>query len=232
MRGCGGFAVSRLRRRVPRPDPALHRADAAAGSVLRGGLPGKSLQALRHRRRPRSKPLRRRRGHRPGHLRPAPAGPARALAQARHPPARHAGRPAVGRRRTVGKGSLRSDPRRRRQGVRSGPGKERAQGSLRTDHLRPVLLVGAAPGRARGAVRHHQLHGLGHAQAAFPDHAPQAAGDGQGHGHAAGRSVGPRPPAKHHRLVERRVRPHAPGAVGAAVERRARPLRPGFLRRG
>ncbi len=36
----------------------------------------------------------------------------------------------------------------------------------------------------RRALRHHQLQGLGHAQAALPDHEPQAAGNGPGHGRA------------------------------------------------
>ena len=49
-------------------------------------------------------------------------------------------------------------------------------------------LVGAPAGGARRSLHHHQLPGrLGHAQAEFPDHAPQAAGDGQGPGDAARR---------------------------------------------
>ena len=51
--------------------------------------------------------------------------------------------------------------------------------------LRPVLPDGAAAGRARRALRHDQLQGLGHAQAALRDDAPQAARAGQGHGDAA-----------------------------------------------
>ena len=47
-----GLAVQGLRRRIQRTDPALHRADRAAGAVFRGGFPGDALQALRHRRRP------------------------------------------------------------------------------------------------------------------------------------------------------------------------------------
>ncbi len=48
----GGVALQGLRRRLQGPDPALHRADPAAGPLLRGRLPGPALQALRHRRRP------------------------------------------------------------------------------------------------------------------------------------------------------------------------------------
>ena len=50
--GRGGLAVQGLRRRLQGPDSAVHRADRAAGAVLRGRLPGLALQAVRHRRRP------------------------------------------------------------------------------------------------------------------------------------------------------------------------------------
>ena len=63
---------------------------AAAGAVLRGRLPGRALQAVRHRRRPGAEPLRRGRRRGPGHHRPAAAGPARAAPQAEHAGARHA----------------------------------------------------------------------------------------------------------------------------------------------
>ena len=42
---------SRATTRATRADSALHRAHPAAGAVLRGRLPGRALQALRHRRR-------------------------------------------------------------------------------------------------------------------------------------------------------------------------------------
>ena len=57
---------------------------------------------------------------------------------------------------------------------------------------------------------------LGHAQAAFPDHAPQAAGNGQGHGDAAAGPGRPRAAGQHGHLVLRRVRPHAQGDVGSS----------------
>ena len=80
----GGLAVQGLRRRLQGADSALHRADRAAGAVLRGGVPRGALQAVRHGRRPGAEPVRggRRRGA--GHLRPAAAGPARVAAQAQH----------------------------------------------------------------------------------------------------------------------------------------------------
>ena len=88
----------------------------------------------------------------------------------------------------VREAGLRPDPRRRRQGLRPVAGEGRAARPLRPQHVRPVLPDGPPAGRARRALRHHQLQGLGHAQAALPDHAPQAAGDGQGHGDAARRT--------------------------------------------
>ena len=101
----------------PGLDPALHRADPAAGPLLRGGLPGQPLQAVRHRRRPERGPVRRRGRRRPGHRGAAAtaARPAR--------PAEHAG---LRRRRAAGVAGagqvrgrgLRPDPGRRRQGVR------------------------------------------------------------------------------------------------------------------
>ena len=59
---------SRATTPVTRAGSALHRVDPAAGPVLRSRVPGLALQALRHRRRPRADPLRRRRHRRPGHL--------------------------------------------------------------------------------------------------------------------------------------------------------------------
>ncbi len=52
---------------------------------------------------------------------------------------------------------------------------------------------------------------LGHAQGKFPDHAPAAARDGQGHVHAASGFVGPRAAGQHDHLVGRRIWPHAQG---------------------
>ena len=74
-----GLAVQRLQRRIQGADPALYRADRAAGTFLRSRLPGLALQALRHRRRPRAGQLRRGRRGRPGHHRRAPASDRREL---------------------------------------------------------------------------------------------------------------------------------------------------------
>ena len=61
---------------------------AAPGAVLRGRLPGRALQAVRHRRRSGAEPLRGRRRRGPGHHRPAAEGSPRAAAQAQHAGAR------------------------------------------------------------------------------------------------------------------------------------------------
>ena len=125
----------------------------------------------------------------PGHHRRAPAQPPRPAAQARHAGQRHAAATRRSRRSSKCEDAgLRPDPRRRRQGVRPLAGEGRAARPLRPQHVRPVLPDGAPAGRARRALRHDQLQGLGHAQAALPDHAPQAARAGQGAGHAACRT--------------------------------------------
>ena len=99
---------------------------------------------------------------------------------------------------------------------------------LRPQHVRPVLPGGAAAGRARRALRHHQLQGLGHAQAALPDHAPEAAGDWTRAWPRCCRTSSDRG------LLDSTIvwwggefgrTPKV--AVGSAVERRARPLRQG-----
>ena len=74
----GGLAVQGLQRRIQGTDPALHRADPAAGALLRSRLPGLALQAVRHRRRPGAGALRGGRRGGAGHHRPAAAGPPRA----------------------------------------------------------------------------------------------------------------------------------------------------------
>ncbi len=81
------------------PDPALRGADAAAGAVLRRGLPGTEVQALRHRRRPQRGPLRGGRRRRPRHHRRAAEGPPRVARQDEHAGRRHGRQPPVGRRR-------------------------------------------------------------------------------------------------------------------------------------
>ena len=58
-------------------DSALRGADPAAGAVLRRGLPGAEVQAVRHRRRPERAALRGGRRRRPGHHRRPAEGPAR-----------------------------------------------------------------------------------------------------------------------------------------------------------
>ena len=57
-------------------------------------------------------------------------------------------------------------------------GEERSAGPLRPQHVRAVLPDGAAAGRARRPLRHDQLSRLGHAQTAFPGHAPEVARNG------------------------------------------------------
>ena len=70
---------------------------------------------------------------------------------------------------------LRADPRRCPKGVRSVAGDRTRARQIRPQQVRPVLPGGAAAGRTRRALHHHQLQGMGHPQAALPDHAPQAA---------------------------------------------------------
>ena len=101
----------------------------------------------------------------------------------------------------------------------------RGQGAVRPQHVRAVVPGRTPARRARRALRHDQLEGVGHPQAALPDDAAAAAADGSGPGDAAAGPVGPRPARQHDCLVERRVRPDAEGPVGAALERRARSLR-------
>ena len=157
-----------------RIDPALHCADRTAGAVFRGGLFGVALSTLRHGRRSRQNALRGgRRGERK-HFRAAPEGAARVAAPVGHAGACPAGQCGTGRLRPMRKRGLRPDPGRRGQGVRSGAGEERVAGSLRPQHFRAILPGGAAPGRTRRSLRHHQLQWrLGHAQGEFPNHAPQ-----------------------------------------------------------
>jgi hypothetical protein len=168
-----GLAVQGLRRRLQGADSALHRADRTAGAFSEAGFPGIALQAVRHRRRPGAGPFavegrggpgitdqrqkdRRELLHKLNTLEQAmPA--IRFLAASRRP-----------------KTGLRPDPGRRRQGVRSVAGEGRTARPLRPQHLRPVLPGGAAAGRARRPLCHHQLQGrLGHAQAELPGDAPK-----------------------------------------------------------
>ena len=89
------------------------------------------------------------------------------------------GRSATCRRQRGRGASLRTDPRRRRQSLRSRPGEGRPARLLRPQHLRAILPRRAPPGGARRSLHHHQLQRrLGHSQAEFPDHAPQTARDG------------------------------------------------------
>ena len=61
------------------------------------------------------------------------------------------------------KRSLRSDPGRRGQSIRPGPGTGCAAGPIRPQHVRPVLFDRAPPGGSRGPVHHDQLWWMGHA---------------------------------------------------------------------
>ena len=72
------------RRRLPRSDSALHRADRVARAILRGRLPAVALQTLRHRRRSGPGPIRRRRHRRPRRHRPATTRPPRFAPQVEH----------------------------------------------------------------------------------------------------------------------------------------------------
>ena len=115
-----GLAVQGLRRRLQGPDPALHRADPAAGAVLRGRLPRAALQAVRHRRRPGQDAASSSRASSP---RASPTSDSRAAASCSHKldtlGQRHARRPATSSSFDAVRGEgLRPDPRRRRQGVR------------------------------------------------------------------------------------------------------------------
>ena len=65
-------------------DSALRGADAAAGAVLRRGLPGAEVQAVCHRRRPERAALRGGRRRRPRHHRRPAEGPPRAARQDEH----------------------------------------------------------------------------------------------------------------------------------------------------
>ncbi len=89
------------------------------------------------------------------------------LQQARHARPGHERQSLVEDLRPGGGTGLRPDPRRRGQGVRPVAGEERAAGQLRPHHVRAGLPGGAAAGRTRRPLRHHQLRRLGHAQAAL-----------------------------------------------------------------
>ena len=135
------------------------------------------------------------------------------------------------RQRSRGPG-LRTDPRRRRQGLRSLAGEGRPARPLRHEHLRPVL-----PGR-RG--------GWWSAASPTSPSTTRAAGTptsrisrlmrrrlpemDKGLATLLAGSLRARPARQHHRLVERRIRPHAEGHVGSALERRPQPLGRGLLR--
>ena len=175
-----------LQRRIQGADSALHRADRAAGPVLRRGLPGVAVQTVRDRRRSGAGALRGGRRGGAGANRSAAEGAARVPASTRYAGPRHAGRSATGGRRRGRADGLRVDPGRRRQSFRPFAGEGRFARPLRADHVRPIVPGGASAGRARRAVHHDQLSGrLGHPQAEFPGDAAQAAGDGQGAGDAA-----------------------------------------------
>ena len=101
-------------------DPALRRADPAAGAVLRRGFPGAASTS----RLPRAATRTRQRFEvegvvARGHHRRTQAGPARTARQAEHAGPRDGGQPAVGGRGGGQEAGLRSDPRPRQGGVRS-----------------------------------------------------------------------------------------------------------------
>ncbi len=154
----GGLALQGLQRRVQGTDPALHRAHPTAGPLLRSRVPGRALQALRHRRRSRASPsspwkawslpgisderqqARREYLHQLDALeRPIPANPVLEVLQGGREP------------------GLRTDPRRRRQSLRPFAGEAGSARPLRHEHLRPILPRGPPPGGTRRPLHHHQL---------------------------------------------------------------------------
>ena len=160
MRRRGGFAVQGLRRRIQGPDPALYRADGAAGPLLRGRFPG-------HRYKPFAT------GGDPSQARFAVEGVvAQGVSDERQQDRREllqnsirssmpcrtipAGEPAG-----FGETGVRTDPGRRRQGLRSVAGKGRNARPLRPQHVRAVVPGGAAAGGARRPLHHHQLSAAG-----------------------------------------------------------------------
>ena len=160
-------------------------------------------------------PVRGGRRGRPGHHRQAAAGPPRAAAQAQHAGHAHARRCPIG-----GLGAV---PRKQAYDLILGDAGKVFDLSQEKDDVRDRYgrnTFGQSCLVARRLVERGvpyitiNYKRLGHAQAALPDHAPQAAGTGQGPGDAAAGSVRPRPAGQHHRLVERRVRPHARRSSG------------------
>ena len=129
----------------------------AAGAVLRGGLPGPEVQAVRHRRRPERAAVRGGRRRRPGHHRRPAEGPPRPARQAEHDGPRHGRQPAAGGRRGGQAAGLRADPGQGQGGLRPLQGEAGAAGPLRPPHLRAGLPGGAADGRGGRALRRHQL---------------------------------------------------------------------------
>ena len=178
--------------------------DAAAGAVLRGGLPGPDVQAFRHRRRSRTPPASRSKGivargitderqkarrelldkiehlgH--GHVRPVPEMAAAEAAK---------------------QSSLRVDPGHGQGGVRPLQGEAGTAGPLRPPHVRAGMPGGAAAGRGGRALHRDQLpRRLGHAQQPLRDHAAAVPAAGPGTGDAAGGSERSRLAGEHPGLV-------------------------------
>ena len=198
----------------------------AAGAVLRRGLPGAEVQAVRHRRRPERRPLRGGRRRRPGHHRRPAEGPPRPARQAEHDGPRDGRQSRVGGRRggrrpayelILGKGKevfdlSKEKPELRDRYGRHTFGQECLVARRMVETGVPYVVINYP-----GGWDTHSNH--------FADHAPAVPATRPGPGGAAGGLEGPRPAGEHARLVLRRVRPRAQGRLAAALERRPQPLR-------
>ena len=117
--------------------------------------------------------------------------------------------------RRGGAAGVRTDPGRRRQGLRPLAGEGRAARPLRPQHVRAIVPGGAAAGGARRPVHHDQLQAAGTRTSRIS----RPCGSGCPRWTRAWRRCSQdlsraRPARLHDRLVERRVRPHAEGACG------------------
>ena len=160
--------------------------DPAARAILRGRIPARPLQTVRHRRR----------------SGPEPDSSSKASSPRASPTSSNATAASCSRKLNTFEHALGSDAsvkalaESEKQAYELilgdegklfdlSTGEERTARPLRPQHVRAVVPDGAAAGRARRPLRHDQLPGLGHPQAAFSGHAAETAGDGQGHGDPA-----------------------------------------------
>ena len=221
--------------RIQGADPALRRADPAAGTVLRGGLPGPTYKPFATGGDPNAPRFEVEGRRRPRHHRRAAEEPRRELLGKTE----HDG-PCDGRQpascRPLGGGQeagLRADPGPGQGGVRPLEGETGAARPLRPPHVRPGLPGGAAAGGAGvpyvvinypGGWDTHSNH-----FATMRRQCPQL---DQGLAALLADLKDRGLLESTHRLVLRRVRPRTQGRLAAALERRPQPLRQRLHRAG